>query len=218
MSLLAILGCIMAGVGLTLVLLSMRNLRHMYCPNWLLRAMGEVPWAPGLARHMRAVPNQGMQPTHEVYFVPRQEIAECGVACPKCGSEVAERGDFSRIMRANVDGEVNEVVKCIGMIDLGDGTKPVPCSAWLVASPNTEHGDHLLDGNPAEFYTFNRITNAQVLRERYGIEISGDSSGLQADADARPEGSTPSHDLPGQPIPAVFARPTFTAIQPPKEP
>jgi hypothetical protein len=211
MNILLDMAYIVVGVGLTLVLLSLRNVRRLYCPNWLLRALGEVPWAPGLARHMRAVPSaMGTQASHEVYFVPRQEIAECGLACPKCSQEVAERGDFSRIMRAHVDGQVGEVIKCQGLFDLGDGTKPVPCPAWLAASPNTEHGDDLIEGDPPEFYLFSRITVAQALREQYGMEIASDISGLHAAPDARPEGSVPSHDLPGKPIPAEFATPVST--------
>ena len=184
-----------AGILLVVIALSMRNVRHMYLPNWLLRAVGETPWAAGRARHMRAVPNAGQEPTHEVYFVPRQEIAECGLSCPKCGTEVATRGDFSGVLRANIDGEVGEVLKCVGLIDLNDGQKPRPCPAWLAASPNTEHGDDLIEGNPPEFYVFSRITQAQALREKYGMEISEDDGALLASPRARPEGSVPGPDL-----------------------
>ena len=186
---------LLAGAALAIALLSLRNVRRFYCPNWLLRALGEVPWAPGLARHMRAVGNEHVQPTHEVYFVARQEIAECGLACTKCGTEVAERGDFSRVVRAVVDGQENEVVKCQGLIDLGDGSKPRPCPAWLAASPNTEHGDNLIDGDPPEFYVFNRITPEQALREKYGIDVKAGVEGLAVDPAARPEGSTPNEDV-----------------------
>lgn len=186
---------LLAGAALALLVLSLRNVRRFYCPNWLLRALGEVPWAPGLARHMRAVGNEHLQPTHEVYFVNRQEIAECGVACPKCTTEVAERGDFSRVMRAMVDGQENEVVKCQGVIDLGDGSKPRPCPAWLAASPNTEHGDHLTEGDPLEFYVFSRITAEQAMREKYGMDIKPGIDGLAVDPQARPEGSVPHDDV-----------------------
>ncbi len=197
MNIFLILGCVVLGVGLTILLLSLRSVR-MRMPAWLQRALGETPWAPGLARHMRATGEKG-QPTHEVFYVPRQDIAECGVACPKCGNDVAERGDFSRIVRSMVDGQVNEVLKCTGLIDPGDGTKPVPCPAWLAASPNTEHGDDLIDGDPPEFYLFSRISTAQMLREKYGLEIGADDAGLIADPKARPEGSIPSATIPDFP-------------------
>jgi hypothetical protein len=191
----AMLGGIVGGIGLVLVLLSLKNIRHFYCPNWILRALGETPWAAGLGRHMRAVPNAGLQPTHEVYFVARQDIAECGLACPKCTTEIAERGDFNRVVRSVVDGNVNEVIKCVGLIDMNDGTKPVPCPAWVAASPNTEHGDELIEGDPPEFYKFSRITAEQALRERYGMEITADGVGVKADPKARPEGAAPSNTI-----------------------
>jgi len=191
MNIFHLFGALLGGVGLTVLLLSLKQVR-MHCPAWLQRALGETPWAPGIARHMRAVPNGGLQPTHEVFFVPRQDIAECGLLCPKCGTDAAERGDFSRVLRSYVDGQPNEVLKCTGLIDPGDGTKPVPCPAWLAASPNTEHGDDLIEGDPVEFYMFSRISTQQMLREKYGLEIGADDAGLLADPKARPEGAIPA--------------------------
>ncbi len=183
------------GIALVVLALSLKNWRRFYLPNWLLRALGETPWAPGLARHMRAVSNSSLQPTHEVYFVPRQEIAECGLKCTKCGGDVAERGDFSQVLRSMVDGQENEVIKCRNMVDFGDGRPPVQCLAWLAASPNTEHGDELIEGDPPEFYRFNRITTAQALREKYGVDVSADAEGgIMAGAGARPEGAVPKKD------------------------
>jgi len=190
-----LLGAFVAGIGLMLLALSLKNYRRFYLPNWVLRALGETPWAPGLARYMRAVPNSGLQPTHEVYFVNRQEIAECGLKCTKCSHEVAERGDFSNVVRSILDGQENEVIKCNGLIDMNDGDKPKPCPAWLAASPNTEHGDDLIEGDPPEFYKFSRITTAQALREKYAIDISADmEGGIMADPHQRPEGATPKKD------------------------
>jgi len=166
-------------------------------PNWLIRLGGGVPWAPGLARVMTAVSSdKSVQNSHEVYFVPRQEIAECGLACPKCSHEVAQCGDFTEVVRAIVDGQENEVIKCRGLIDVGDGRKPVPCPAWLAAAPNTEHGDDLIEGDPPEFYQFTRITQAQALREKYGIEISQGIDSLVADPKQRPEGAIFAEAIP----------------------
>ena len=194
-----------AGILLMLTALSLKNYRRFYLPNWLLRAIGETPWSPGVARHMRAVPNGGLQPTHEVYFVSRQDIAECGLKCEKCGTDVAERGDFSRVTRSIVDGQENEVLKCQGLLELQDGQKPRQCPAWLAASPNTEHGDDLIEGDPPEFYKFSRISQAQALREKYGMEISTEDESLMADPKARPEGSIPGKDIVEASVVVPFA-------------
>jgi hypothetical protein len=175
--------CALLLVGL-LVLASNRG--RWRTPNWLIRLAGGVPWAPGLARTMVAVPNAHRQPTHEVYFVARQDLAECGLACPKCKHEVAERGDFSRVERSIIDGQENEVIKCLALIDMADGQRPKQCPAWLAAAPNTEHGDDLIEGDPPEFYKFSRITQAQALREKYGVEIGQGIDSLVADPKQRP--------------------------------
>ncbi len=98
-------------------------------------------------------------------------------------------------MRSIIDGQENECIKCLGLIDLNDGQKPAPCPAWLAASPNTEHGDDLIDGDPPEFYVFSRITQAQALREKYGMEISTSDVGLMADPKARPSGAIPGENI-----------------------
>ena len=105
--------------------------------------------------------------THEVYMVPRQEIAECGLKCPKCQTEAVPRADFSKIVRVFIDGQENEVVKCPGIWETAEG-RQVSCPAWLAASPNTEHGDDLIEGDPLSFYQFTRITQQQALKEKYG--------------------------------------------------
>ncbi len=184
-------------------------------PDWLVRLGGGIPWAPGLARVMSAVPSaKSSQHSHEVYFVPRQEIAECGLECPKCHHEVAERGDFSQVSRAIVDGHENEVIKCRGVIDFGDGRKPAPCPAWLAASPNTEHGDNLIEGDPPEFYVFSRITQEQALKEKYGLEIGQGLDGLVADPQQRPEGATFSDAIPWSSV--CVKEPQPATIVPPR--
>ncbi len=195
MTIIHLIAAFVAGIGIMLLALSLKNYRQFYLPNWLLRMVGETPWAPGVARHMRAVPSGALQPTHQVYFVNRQDIAECGLSCPKCATDVAERGDFSRVVRSVIDGQVNECIKCVGLIDMNDGQKPIQCPAWLAASPNTEHGDDLIEGDPPEFYVFTRIAQAQALREKYGMEISADDVSLMAEPRARPSGSIPGSDI-----------------------
>jgi hypothetical protein len=186
---------------------------------WLQRLAGEVPWAPLQHRYMRAhsgdQTKMGQQPTHELYMVPRQEIAECGLKCPKCLTEVAARGDFSAVVRAFVDGQENEVIKCRGSIPLPSG-RDADCPAWLVASPNTEHGDEQIEGDPPEFYRFSRITLQQAMREQYGMDVTFDlppdgSGGLSVKAESRPSGVVPVDPT----ITTVLASPPGTVTEPP---
>lgn len=202
---------------------------------WLQRLAGEVPWAAPQDRHMRAHSSTGLQPSHEIYMVPRQEIAEAGLKCPKCQTEVAARGNFSAVVRAFVDGQENEMIKCRGHIPLPSG-RDVDCPAWLAASPNTEHGDEQIAGNPPEFYRFSRITMQQAMREQYGMDVNFDlppdgSGGLSVKPESRPAGVVPVDPTitkmlvsePGtvkEPPPASATDETalLPVINPPKEP
>lgn len=160
-------------------------------PVWLAHLAGEVPWVPRIDRYMRVHAETG-QDTHEVSYVPRQEIAECGLKCPKCDTEAATRGDFTAIRRAFLNGQENEVIKCTGFVFVGDSPVAVRCPMWLAASPNTEHGDELIEGNPAEFYRFTRITAAQAVKEKYGVDIDiAPEGGLALSAATRPSGVVP---------------------------
>jgi hypothetical protein len=140
-----------------------------------------------------------------VYYVARQDIAESGLKCPRCQTEVARRADFSQVVRVFINGQENEVVKCRGSIPLPSG-RDIDCPAWLAASPNTEHGDELLVGSvddtgtyasdptavdPPEFYQFTRIPMQQAMREQYGMDVDwtvppGGAGGLSVRRSARP--------------------------------
>jgi|GEM_PF-4386405 hypothetical protein len=162
---------------------------------WLQRIAGEVPWAPPHDRHMRVHGEGAGGNSHEVYCVPRQEIAECGLKCPKCQAEVAPRADFSKIVRVFIDGQENEVIKCPGVVEMHDG-RQAQCPAWLAASPNTEHGDDLIVGDPLSFYQFSRISQQQALREKYGMDVAFElppdgAGGLVVKAASRPAGVVP---------------------------
>ena len=149
---------------------------RVYRPNWLCRLMGEVPWAK--IRNFKVLGADAGE--HDLFFVSRHEIAECGLTCPKCKTLVADRGDFSKVERSMVNGEENELIKCFGIIRSPDDDEGIPCPLWLVASPDTEHGDHLNDAGevdstsdcPPEFYRFKRISARQALAEKYGVDIS----------------------------------------------
>lgn len=148
----------------------------LYRPNWLCRLMGEVPWAR--IRNFKVLGDNSDE--HDLFFVSRHEIAECGLTCPRCKTLVADRGDFSKVERSMVNGEENEVIKCFGMIRTPDDDEGIPCPLWLVASPDTEHGDHLDDAGevdgfspcPPSYFRFKRIGAAQALREKYDVDVS----------------------------------------------
>lgn len=166
-------------------------------PRWMSVLAGEVPWVRAIDRYMRTNCNSGLQNSHEVAYVPRQEIAESGLGCPKCKTEAASRGDFSRVQRCFINGQENEVIKCQGVIAVDTGEGFVPCPVWLAASPNTEHGDELIEGDPVEFYRFTRIALQQALKEKYGMDVSmlpGDG-GLMVDPKERPAGAVPNDDV-----------------------
>jgi hypothetical protein len=175
-----ILLCIAGWFILGLVLL---NLRYGLIKK-IFKSTSAVPWAS-----TRAFKTLGMDHGHTtLMFVSRHDIAECGLTCPRCRTVVAERGDFSGVRRALVNGIENEVLKCPGRVVVDDMDQP--CPEWLAASPDTEHGDHLgPDGNVSvdpihdqpEFYRFKRISPEQALREKYGVDIvpTEDQIGVQ---------------------------------------
>jgi hypothetical protein len=94
---------------------------------------------------------------HHVSFVSRHHIAESGLRCPKCGDEAAMRADYSGLRRTR----------------LGEAVRCECCHEILVASPDTEHGDHDLPYDAEVFHRFVRIDPAQALREQWGGDISG---------------------------------------------
>jgi hypothetical protein len=80
----------------------------------------------------------------------------------------------------------NEAILC-------DGTRTVnghdvPCGGILIASPDTEHGDNLLwdkvekERRESLFFRFRRISEEQMLKEKYGFDVFGTSGYLSANA------------------------------------
>lgn len=120
---------------------------------------------------------------HSIEYVSRHAIAETGLTCPFCHSEVAPLGDYRLVRRCRL----GEVIRCNGARVM-DGDK-VPCPKYLVASPDTEHGDHdLWDITPkadraALFYRFVKISAADAVRRKFGQDVSEKAGVLSADKD-----------------------------------
>jgi hypothetical protein len=113
---------------------------------------------------------------HQTCFVSRHHLASGGLTCPLCQMVIAA-GDFTGVKDYVVDGRLNEGVVCQGEREIGDRMEP--CRSILLASPDTEHGDHLgangeVDPNgedPPEYYRFVRVGALQALREKWGVEV-----------------------------------------------
>lgn len=109
---------------------------------------------------------------HHVEFVSRHAIAEKGLYCPVCGTEVAPMADYTMVRHSRL----GDVIKCNGKRILQDEERP--CGMFLAASPDTEHGDHILyDRVPKDerfdlFYRFVRISEGDAARVRYGQDIT----------------------------------------------
>jgi hypothetical protein len=131
---------------------------------------------------------------HQTAFVSRHHLAEGGLQCPLCHTTI-QAGDFTGVRDYVVDGRVNEGVVCQGEREVGD--RVVACATILLASPDTEHGDHLGDDgqvdakgeDPPAYYTFVRTSSLQALREKWGVDV--DAADQQANtvdvADDRPQ-------------------------------
>lgn len=112
---------------------------------------------------------------NRVHFVSRHSIAETGLTCPSCGQMVAPRASFDRVQKARLsDGSINEVLYC-PHDKVHEGRK-VKCGAILVASPDTEHGDHLNEKS-AKNYTFKRKDKALATQEAYGADVRDSDRG-----------------------------------------
>lgn len=136
---------------------------------------------------------------HKIEFVSRHAIAETGLTCPVCQTEVAPIGDY-RLVRHS---RLGDVIQCNGKRDMKD-VGEVPCGMFLVASPDTEHGDHILyDNIPREeraalFHSFVRITEGEAARRKYGEDIIKTHGELAAVAQA----AKPVHVHPKLPLKA----------------
>jgi hypothetical protein len=108
---------------------------------------------------------------HKVEFVSRHSIAETGLTCPVCGTDVAPLGSYIMVQRSRL----GEVVVCNGRRIIQD--TEVPCGMQLCASPDTEHGDHLIyDKVPLFerhnlFHSFVRISKGDAVRLKYGADV-----------------------------------------------
>lgn len=191
----------LAGVGLPCIIFYAARRQRRPRAAWLSRLLGETPWA---GRSFTALGDgHGYS---EVLFVSRHDIAEGGLRCPSCKQEVAAHGDFSRVQRALVNGRENEVIRCTGKVEdpvRGDRT----CGLWLVASPTTEHGDHL-DKNtgeiithgafPPEMFRFKRISARDVLAQQWGVDVQ-EREATEAEAARQQDADNDfaPHDLAG---------------------
>jgi hypothetical protein len=118
---------------------------------------------------------------HYCGFVSRHHLAEGGLDCPLCQWHIADAGDFSKVYRVAFDGRENECVVCPGEREVENGRR-VACQAILLASPDTEHGDHLNDKgevdayapDPPEFFRFVRTDADAGLREKWGADAKSD--------------------------------------------
>jgi hypothetical protein len=167
------------GVVLVLVRVGGATLGRQIADGWS-RLRGHTPWLP----RGRALTLLGAtHGQHTTAFVSRHHLAAGGLMCPLCQTVVADAGDFSKVYRTIVDGRENECIVCTGEREVGD--RMMPCATLLLASPDTEHGDHL-DGNgdvdakgidPPSYYRFVRVGAEQALREKWGVEVAGDDRG-----------------------------------------
>lgn len=109
---------------------------------------------------------------HQIEFVSRHAIAETGLLCPVCRTELAALGDYTMVRHSRL----GDVIKCNGKRVVQD--EEFPCGMYLVASPDTEHGDHLIyDKVPADerhalFHSFVRVSEGDAARRKYGEDIS----------------------------------------------
>lgn len=110
--------------------------------------------------------------THTIEFVSRHSIAETGLQCPICEAEVCGLGDYRLVQHCRL----GDVVRCNGTRTIQD--VQVACRAYLVASPDTEHGDHLVYDNFSgkeqfeKFYRFRRITSDAAVKLKHGADVS----------------------------------------------
>jgi hypothetical protein len=123
---------------------------------------GKVPLLP--AKYLGRLGGTGTDSgQHYCGFVSRHHLAEGGLDCPLCQWHIADAGDFSKVYRVMFDGRENECVICPGEREVENGRR-VACQAVLLASPDTEHGDHLNDKgevdpyapDPPEYFRFVR--------------------------------------------------------------
>jgi hypothetical protein len=132
---------------------------------------------------------------HEVHheWVSRHHLAEGDLICPRCKGVASARGDFSKVRTYKfAKGKVNEGIRC-GCMVKRNGLEIV-CGTILYASPDTEHGDHLVPGNPPEFYVFRRVDPLIAAQEAVGLDV------VQVDTDLGQFSVVPPKEEPLQPV------------------
>lgn len=189
---------VVAAVAVSRAVESLRNgsFYRRFRDDWD-RLRGRTPWLPRM-RQMSLLGSTHGQ--HTTAFVSRHHLAEGGLNCPLCEARVADAGDFSQVYRTIVDGRENECIICPGEREIGD--RMVPCATILLASPDTEHGDHLNDAgvvdpngaDPPEYYRFRRCSADQALREKWGVEVKDDGRGDIVTAGPAPKSATADAD------------------------
>jgi hypothetical protein len=189
--------------------------------EWVIRAGGGVPWLEKDVAILTSKPGQ-----HQTFFVSRHHLAEGGLECPLC-HEIIPAGNFTGVYRTMVDGRENEVIICQGKRKV-EGVREVKCETMLIASPDTEHGDHLNDKgevdahapDPPDYYRFVRAPADQALREKWGVTAAPGEGGSVVVTEPKPENPGPANDVligaqAGQVKPGEAETKQLPAIKPP---
>lgn len=150
----------------------MKLFLHIWC--WVRWKLGlRAPWVNLPPLDPWSSTSHG---EHKIEAISRHAIAEAGLVCPRCLTEVCARGDFTKVREGKIGAVRNEVIICDGTRDVNG--HEMPCGAILAASPDTEHGDnHLWDRVPENqradlFFRFRRISEEDALKEKYGFDVS----------------------------------------------
>jgi hypothetical protein len=119
-------------------------------------------------------------------WVSRHHLAEGDLICPRCRGVASARGDFSKARTYKFsNGKVNEGIRC-GCMVKRNGLDGV-CGTILYASPDTEHGDQLVVGDPPEFYVFRRVDPLTAAQEAVGLDVVQVDTDLGQVSVVRPE-------------------------------
>ncbi len=197
-----IVGLIMAGMLLGLLFLLSSGFSKWIsratrrAREWVIRAGGGVPW---LEKDVAILTNKPGQ--HSTFFVSRHHLAEGGLECPLCHEMIAS-GNFTGVYRTMVDGRENEVIVCQGKRKV-EGIREVKCETLLIASPDTEHGDHLNDkgevdayaSDPPDYYRFVRAPADQALREKWGVTAAPGEGDTVVVTEPKPANPGPANDV-----------------------
>jgi hypothetical protein len=110
---------------------------------------------------------------HDIEFVSRWDIAETGLRCRRCQQMVADRARFGQVQTfVFSDGTINEGICCPNTVERNGVEQP--CGLLMLASPDTEHGDHLRSTPFVGMLDFVRKTRREALAEQYdpGVKMT----------------------------------------------